>query len=132
MKKTPHLAVIAFVATLCAAPPVAAALPASSVVLLPLENFSGVHEAEHELTSLLVRAIAAKGWSVVSGEDIEKQLEEERVRYLDSLDGGIRERIVQRTGAGAIVSSAVFTYSEGRNATVAIEARMVNAGGTAV
>lgn len=75
---------------------------AGSVVLLPLDN--------DELTPLIIKAIEAKGWQVKSGEEIEALLEQERVRYLDSIEAGVREKILAKSGADAILSVTVYLY----------------------
>jgi len=93
---------------------------AGSVVLLPLDN--------DELTPLIIKAVEAKGWQVKSGEEIEALLEQERVRYLDSIEAGVREKILAKSGADAILSVTVYLYKP----AVGLTARLVDRDGEVV
>lgn len=104
--------------------------PATSVVLLPFDDLSGADAARGEVAALLTKAIEAKGWHVASGADIDKVLERERVRYLDSLGDEVRTKILTESGATAVVSGTVDTFSEGRATVVAVSARMVRIDGS--
>ena len=119
------LAALAVGAVLSAAP---AASPA--IVVLPFDNFSGSDDEPRELAALFAKEIARRGWRVVPTDDVEPLLEKHRVRYLDSLDDQSRADILAATGATAIVSGTLYTYTEGRTPTVALTGRMVRADGT--
>jgi len=93
---------------------------AGSVVLLPLDN--------DELTPLIVKAVEAKGWQVKSGGEIEALLEQERVRYLDSIDAGVRDKILEKSGADAILSVTVYLNKP----AVGLSARLVDRDGEIV
>jgi len=99
-----------------------------SVVLMPLDNVSGEQSATAGLPPLIVKAMEAKGWTVTGG-DIEALLENERVRYLDSLDANVRHDILEKTGADAILTVTVYTYAVGRNPTVGLSAHLIDADG---
>jgi TolB-like protein len=101
-----------------------------AVVVLPFDNFSGATAVPRDLAALFAKAVARRGWRVISSDDVEPLLENDRVRYLDSLDDKSRGDIVAATGASAIVSGTLYTYAEGRNPIVALSARMVRADGT--
>lgn len=121
------IARLLLLAVLLAAAMHAAAQP--SLVILPFDNVSGAERAPAEVGTLLVRAIEAKGWSVEES-DLRPLLEEERVRYFDSIDDGVRAKIVHETGAAAILSGTIYTFAEGKNPIVALSARLVRADGT--
>jgi len=93
---------------------------AGSVVLLPLDN--------DELTPLVIKAVEAKGWQVKSGDEIEALLEQERVRYLDSLDAGVREKVLEKSGANAILSVTVYLNKP----AVGLSARLIDREGDIV
>jgi TolB-like protein len=101
----------------------------STVVLLPLDNFSGVQKAPQEVSALLIKGIEKKGWSVVAGESVEAILEKERIRYVDALEKPLIDKVVAATGASAIVSGTVYTFGEGRNPMAAVSARMAGPDG---
>ena len=101
-----------------------------AIVVLPFDNFSGVTEAPRELAALFAKDLERRGWRVVPSEEVEPLLEKDRVRYLDSLDDQSRADIIAATGAAAIVSGTLYTYTEGRNPVVALSARMIRADGT--
>lgn len=100
----------------------------SSVVLMPLDNVSGEQSATTVLPPLIAKALEAQGWKVAGG-DIEPLLENERVRYFDSLDANVRHDILEKSGADAILTVTVYTYAQGRNPTVGLSAHLIDAEG---
>ena len=122
--------IVAAVLLYGAAAPSPPLFAADRVVVLPFDNFSGSDDEPRELAALFAKAAARRGWQVVATDEVEPLLEKERVRYLDSLDAKARAVIIAATGASAIVSGTLYTYTEGRNPTVAVTARMVRADGT--
>ena len=116
---------LALVALLCAA-----SANAATLVVLPFDNFSGAENAPATVHDLVVKAATAKGWTVAPDDQTEKVLEENRVRYLDSIDGAVRATIVESAGAEAVLSGTVYEYTNGRNPIVAVSARLVRADGT--
>jgi hypothetical protein len=108
----------------------AAPAGAPAIVLLPFENLTGSAEAEREVWQAFAAAVEAKGWRVADRAELEAILEDERVRYFDSISDKVRAAVVEKTGASAIVSGVIYTWSEGRNPVVAISARLVRADGT--
>ncbi len=104
--------------------------PGSTIVVLPFENLTGANDGEREAIALLTKSLEQKGWTVVQGDAVEHALEEERVRYLDSLDEHARLAIVEQMHAAAVLSGVLYTYRDGRGAVVALSARMVRADGT--
>lgn len=99
-----------------------------SIVVLPFENVSGVAAAPRELGTRVAQAAAERGWTLATG-DVEPLLEQERVRYLDTLEEGPRRRILESTGATAMLTGTIFTFADGRNPVVALVARLVDADG---
>lgn len=107
-----------------------ASRPATTIVLLPIENLTGATNGEHEATTLLAQALEQKGWSVARGDAVAAILEKERARYLDSLDERTRLALVENLRAAAVLSAVLYTYRDGRGPVVALSARMVRADGT--
>ncbi|HSP35266.1 MAG TPA: hypothetical protein VLU46_13195, partial [Thermoanaerobaculia bacterium] len=104
--------------------------PANTVVLLPLDNVSGAESAKEQLAPALEEAITRHGWKVISGGEITALLEAERVRYVDTLEAPMLQKIIAATGASGVVAATVYTYNDSRNATVAVSARMLRTDGT--
>jgi peptidoglycan-synthase activator LpoB len=103
---------------------------AATLVVLPFDNLTGDQLGTATISEAITRQALSKGWQVAKPEDVEATLEENRVRYLDSLDDPVRQAIIEKASAAAIVSGTVYTYSEGRNPIVAISARLVLADGS--
>ena len=120
---------VAATISICLALCSATALAAPAVVVLPFDNISGAQDAPQAIAPLLAQTIERHGWRVLAGNDVEAILEKERVRYLDSLDKAVLQRIVEATGASAVVSGTIYTYTETRNPIVALSARLVRADG---
>lgn len=99
------------------------------LVLLPAGNLSGQAGASAEVENLLARAMAGRGWSVARGDAVERLLEDQRIRYFDSLDSAVREKLLSESGADAILTSTVYTYNGGRHPAVALEAKLFGRGG---
>jgi TolB-like protein len=111
-----------------------ATMPSSTatVVVLPFDNVSGVEAAPEIVRAALERELPPRGWQVVDDATVEPVLEQERVRYLDSLPPAVRARVVAATGASAILSGSIYSYSEGANAVVSVSARMVRPDGSLI
>lgn len=101
----------------------------NTIVLLPLDNVAGEEAVATELAPLITKAAEAKGWKVVAGPEIETLLEEKRVRYLDSLEKDVRDAVLEKSGANAILMVTVYKYAQSRNSTVALSAHLVDADG---
>jgi len=99
---------------------------AGSVVLMPLDNVCG---EPNDIQPLIVKAVEAKGWKVAAGEEIEALLETERVRYLDSIDAAVRAKILEKSGASAILTVTLYMHTHGRNPTVGLSAHLIDAEG---
>jgi len=104
----------------------------TTVVLMPLDNVSGEQAVPVQLQPLIVKAVEAKGWRVTAGEEIETLLEQRRVRYLDSLEKNVRDSILEKSGASAILMVTVYKYAQSRNSTVALSAHLIDGDGTIV
>ena len=100
------------------------------IVMLPFDNFSGVQDAPKQVSALIEKSLVAKGWRLGMNDRIEATLENERVRYLDSLDPAVITKILEASGAEALLSGTIYTYSDSRNPVVAVSARMIRADGT--
>ena len=108
------------------------AADATRVVVLPFTNLSGDERAPEEIAAGFGRRIAARGYSVVAGPDVEAFLAAERVRYLDSLTGPTRQKLLAQFSASALVFGTVYTFAEEQNAIVGLSARMLRADGAVV
>src|SRR5512146_2070417 len=102
LRHLPFVAIVALAATIASAAPQRA-----TVVVLPFDNFSGVESANAEVSTLVTKAVEARGWAVADGEAVQKLLETARVRYLDSVDETVRMQLLEQTGASAIVTGAI-------------------------
>src|SRR6266545_3879355 len=95
-----------------------------TVVVLPFTNLSGVERAPSEIAASFCRRIARKGYSTAPADEVEAFLAAERVRYLDSLSGRVREKLLSKFGASAVIFGTVYSFAEGENAIVGLSARM--------
>lgn len=115
------LIVMIVAATAIAAEPV--------IVILPFDNVSGAERAPDLVIEVLKKRAGELGWTVYA-EDLLPLLEAERVRYFDSLNDAARNKVVEASGASAILTGTIYTYVDGKNPVVAISARLVHADGT--
>lgn len=115
-------ALVSATAPLCAA-------DAPSITMMPFENASGAVAAPAEIGPRVAKAAIARGWRITDA-DIRPLLEQQRVRYFDSLEGDARRKVLEATGGSALLSGTIYTYVEGRNPVVALAARLVAADGT--
>src|SRR6266508_2542802 len=100
-----------------------------TVVVLPFTNLSGVERAPSEIAASFCRRIARKGYSTAPADEVEAFLAAERVRYLDSLSGRVREKLLSKFGASAVIFGTVYSFAEGENAIVGLSARMLRTDG---
>ena len=100
-----------------------------TIVLLPFCNVSGAEVAPSQVSTLMAAALKQHGWIVADPKKVDDILEQERVRYLDSLDPELVARLLDATGAQALVSGTVYEYADTRNPIVAISGRMIGADG---
>ncbi len=98
---------------------------ALNIVVLPFTNLSGVERAPSEIAASFCRGIERKGYRTVPADRVEAFLAERRVRYLDSLSGPVREKLLSTLGASAVVFDTVYSFAEGENAIVGVSARML-------
>jgi TolB-like protein len=110
-------------------PDTAAAEPLR-VAVLPFVNLSGAERAPAEISTGFERRLAARGYSVVAGPEVEAFLAADRVRYLDSLAGQVRQDLMTKLSASAVVYGTVYTFVEEQNAIVGISARMLRRDGS--
>jgi TolB-like protein len=102
------------------------------VILLPFSNVSGSTEASEWSGRFISSELAERGWSVAPGDEVERLLEEHRVRYLDSIPTTTLEALVTRFGASAVVAGSIVAYRENGDPSVALAARMFDDRGEAV
>lgn len=116
---------------LCAAPALARA-ERNLVVVLPFDDLAAQPSVARELVGFAVHHVARRGWDVVYGAPVERVLQSYRIRYLDSLSGPVLARVLADLGADAVLVGTLLSYREGRNASVALSARMLVPGPTQV
>ena len=105
----------------------AAARAGARVVVLPFEESSRVRVAA-EVSGALAGRLAARRYEPVAGDPVERFLERERVRYVDSLPAPVLARLLAELGATRALFGSVLAASE-RPLLVAVSARLVGAGG---
>ncbi len=107
----------------------AASAKADSIIVMPFANLSEVERAPAEIAASFVRRLAEKGYRAAAPAEVDAFLAAERVRYLDSLSSGLRERLLTRFDASAVVFGTVYSFAEGDNAIVGVSARMLRRNG---
>ncbi len=107
----------------------APARAAETVVMVPFQNLSGAGGAPAAVSAELARQMESRGYRVVRGEAVDEFLAAEKIRYLDSLPASIREKLLQRFEASAVVLGTIFDFAESDNPVVAVSARLVGADG---
>jgi hypothetical protein len=110
-----------------------AALPAaepSRVIVLPFTNLSGVERAPSEIAEGFARRLSERGYKAVPAAEVEAFLAAEHVRYLDSLSGPVRQKLLDQLSASAVVFGTIYTFAEEQNAIVGLSARILRADGS--
>jgi TolB-like protein len=102
------------------------------VAVLPLSNVGGSAEAAGPIESAIRERLSQRGWTVASAGTVEKFLEENRIRYLDSLSPAQLAAVRGEVGASAVLVGSILAYRENGNPVVALAARMLDADGTVV
>lgn len=100
------------------------------VVLLPLDNLSGVAEAPQQVSAALMARLERRGWKVITDDAVEAVLERNRVRYLDSVTDRVRVELAEATGASALMLATISTFRSGDAAVVTLSARLIGADGS--
>jgi len=100
-----------------------------TLIFMPLDNISGEQSAYGTLAPLIVKTLESRGWKVVTGPDVERLLEQKRVRYFDSLNDDVRHEVITSANAAVILTVTIYTYSQDRNASIGLSARLVDAAG---
>jgi hypothetical protein len=109
---------------------VAQATERPGVVLLPIDNISGAADAPALVRAALVARLERAGWRVIEGDAVEPILEQNRVRYLDSLTDVVRGELSESTGAAAFLLASVTTFRGGDAAIVSLSGRLIAADGS--
>jgi TolB-like protein len=96
------------------------------VAILPISSVLGSVAAKRPVELAFERALVRRGWTVVDAAAIEVVLEQQRIRYLDSLSLQSIAAIHEATGANAILVGSVVMWREGSNPLVALNARLLD------
>jgi TolB-like protein len=102
------------------------------VAILPLSSTLGTAASERPFEAELERVLVRRGWTVVESAAIEAVLEQQRVRYLDSLSAASLSAIHEATGAEAVLVGSVVMWREGSNPLVAVNARLLDLDGNTI
>ena len=102
------------------------------VVLMPVALVSGSSEAAAKVADVVRNRAAARGWSAPAVADVERFVEEHRVRYLDSLPQSMREEMLAGFDADAIVFTTLLSQRDGANPLAAVSARMIDREGRVI
>lgn len=123
---------LAAAACLALAAPVADRALASAgarVLLLPAESASADIDAPSALEASLAEALSRRGWEVVRGEPLERELRRARIRRTDSLSAERQKELLTTLDAKAVLFSAVASWRTVPEPLVALSARLVSAEG---
>jgi len=85
--------------------------------LLPFENVSGVREATSGIMPFVEEGLRKKGYSLPPRAQIEKHLEEERIRFLDSLPTPAIRKISEKFALDAVLTGTILSYRGKAGAT---------------
>ncbi len=107
----------------------APAAVAERLALLPPENLSAAAGAPGLVAPLVERELAARGWEIVTGPDVEAALARDRVRRLDSLSAGAREALAAELAAEAFAVSTVLAFRAETIPLAAVALRLISADG---
>ena len=106
-----------------------AATPENAVALLPFENLTNFSEAPSRIARGISAALAKKGWRVVEGAPVEAALDQARVRYIDSLESGVRPKVAEALGTSVLAFGSVFAFDQAADPRVAFAVRLVTGDG---
>ncbi len=106
-----------------------AAPSGETLALLPFANLAGAVRAPGVIETAIAARLSEKGYRVARGEEVRAFLDSERVRYLDSLAGPVREKLLATFGARGVVLGAICAFEEGENPIVGISLRLLDAQG---
>ncbi len=103
---------------------------AETVVVLPFLDLSGVPDGAAMVARRVEEGFVSRGYRVVDGEPVERLLQASRVRYVDSLTPGFRERMLGDLNAGSALFGVLFQLRPGDDPSAALLLRLVRADGT--
>lgn len=111
---------------------VGAAPSGEPLVLMPFANLAGAERAPDVIEAAISARLSTKGYRLVRGDEVRAFLDSERVRYVDSLSGPVREKLLAAFGARGVILGAICAFEAGENPIVGISLRLLDAqGGTA-
>lgn len=96
------------------------------VVVLPFENLAAETAVFRSVMPLVEKGLAARGYEVVGGAQVEDYLEKQRIRYLDSLEPYQIQGMLTELDADRVLVGAVLFVARQANPSVALIARMVD------
>ena len=102
---------------------------AGRIALLPPEVEVAEADAGPRVAELLAAALAARGWEVASGEEVERALFATRLRRTDSIPSPVRDGLFGQLDVSAVLLSRVGAWLGGRDPVVVLTARLVGLDG---
>lgn len=102
------------------------------VAVLPLSNVSGSGDVAAQVETAIRERLGQRGWRVAATADVEQFLEEQRIRYLDSLSAAALQTLREKVGANAVVVGSILGVSDSNNPGLALAARMLDSEGRVV
>jgi TolB-like protein len=99
------------------------------IAITPFENLSGIRVAPIEVMPVIESTIAKKGYQILQKELLEKFLEEERIRFLDSIPTPITQKLAEKFGLEATLTGTILSYVSGINPQVGLSARLIGKNG---
>ena len=127
MTKTATLAVVLL--SVASAALAAGGAQPETLVLLPFANIAGAQRGPSVIELALTQRLSEKGYKIVRGDEVRAFLAAERVRYLDSLAGPVREKLLAKFSAHGAVLGAICAFDEGEDPVVGVSIRLVGAEG---
>ncbi|HUL29437.1 MAG TPA: hypothetical protein VLZ03_03195, partial [Thermodesulfobacteriota bacterium] len=104
----------------------------SFIAVLPVENLSGTRAPLKEIRELFVSKLKARGFRILDEEMLEKFMTRNRVRYTGGIDKPLAQAFKKETEAEGVLITSLELYSEVSPPKIAITARLVSTGDSAV
>jgi hypothetical protein len=106
-----------------------AAPSGETLVLVPFANLAGAERAPDVIEAAISARLSTRGYRLVRGDEVRAFLDSERVRYVDSLSGPVREKLLAAFRADGVILGAICAFVEGENPVVGISLRLLDAQG---
>jgi hypothetical protein len=102
----------------------------SRIGVVPFENVSGTRVASAQIMRSVEEVLEKRGFLLIKGRTMERFLEEERIRYLDSLPTPHAKKLASELKLDAILTGSILFFKPGATPQVGLTARLVSRDGT--